>query len=101
MTDFIIIIIIITYVSLNFAGVLQHSFDDFQTIFYDITQREGGLYTSNTMDDFFYEVWMPFLVKNWPILYPIGQKYNQECIWDGIVYHLINFRKEFTNFLEP
>ncbi len=38
-----------------------------------------------------------FLLKiKWAFYRQFGCKYGQACIWDGIVYHFINFRKVWT-----
>ncbi len=41
----------------------------------------------------FCEVWMMFLVKNWPFYSWFQCKHDIACIWDGILYHFINFTK--------
>ncbi len=55
--------------------------------------------TSDMKDDFFInEFWTMFFGKkpNWSFYHRFGQKCDGACIWDGIVYHFINFRKEIT-----
>ncbi len=44
----------------------------------------------------FCEVWMMFLLKNQPFYVQFGHKYDRACIWDGIIYHFINFGKVWT-----
>ncbi len=78
----------------EFCGPIQHRDIDFYTAFDGITWWEWGFECCcfHFVYRTFCAVWMMFLLKNWPFYLQFGCKYDRPCIWDGIIYHFINFR---------
>ncbi len=79
-------------ISLNFAGLLQHSTQFLMMspkTCYFLFQHNGWRMAK------FCEFLM-FWVKNWPFYGQFGPKYDEACILDEIIYHFINFRKSLN-----
>ncbi len=77
----------------QFRRPIQHRYKHFYTAFDDVMRWEWGCECCCFQ---FCGVWTKFLFKNWPFYGQLGHKYDRACIWDGIVYHFINFRKVWT-----
>ncbi len=77
--------------SLNFMGVLHWKSMKFPMTSLEIKARMRLVYPKIwTTWAQFCEVCAMFLIKFWSFYIQFGCKYDRTCIWDGIVYHLIN-----------
>ncbi len=72
--------------------VPKYRLERFDTSFDDITHQEHSFYFLHD-GWMFFEVWIMFLLKNWPFCGQIRCKYDQAFVWDVILYHIIIFTK--------
>ncbi len=76
-------------ISLNFAGLLQHSTRFFMTS----PSRHATFISTRWLEDDILQTLNDVFGQNLAILREFGPKYDRACNLDGIIYHFINFRK--------